>query len=1029
LALLRLRLREERRGGPLEAVAERSRGPCAAARWDLLRAWTHRGRVGEARALMDEGAEEVTSLEAWQAAAAASLLVRAGSPVEALPYLEHAVGVARTPQARLGHATEAVRLALSLGRREQAQRLLATLEDGGLLSETGLLRLEPPSAQGLAALLVSMGRSQLAETLFHQALAGARKLGRKGAATVISALSGLAGGSRSRSDLAEAERLLRLGIRYARHAGLSGEARHLEANLAAVQYSRRQPDLALATYRRLEKRVRREGNLRLLPHVGLGIGTIHRERGDLLRALRTLARAARDARASGNDPARAAVLANLGELYLLLGDPRSSYRSRLEVLRIARRIGDHSLIRQARCALGGSLVRLGRVREAHRMLEEALEMEGEDTGLRVRAVIHASLAEARELEEDSGGALRCWARASRDALRSHRSYVASRSITGLARAVAQRGDPQRAQRLLDRAAEIARSDPCPALSRIPARLERLRLDWQPGGARRALARELRNLYDTAMRYGLREEALAVVYLLGQREGEDQEDPRPSLPGAATLLAGFRRRMGGTEVAALGRRLGLPGLSGMMPGEILFRGPLPVAIQHLPAEERGVGGKGALALDRLRRRWRATRAQLLCFHDGELARWGMATESEAHLETLPHPCNEGAAPRRPAQARKGALEQREQGTWARIPLALPGKEAAFLLLDLPTPAPPPPSEEDLRVLETELAERIGAWRRHSDREEIGRLRKLVDHLREETLAEKERLETEILTQRLELQQAQENLRDGDPTGVKAPRWVALAPEMQRIERNLEAWSATRLPVLLHGESGVGKSALARRLHQAGPRRDSILLVENCTALPEPLLEAELFGYRRGAFTSADRDHPGLLERAAGGTLLLDHLDELPPTTQAKLLRVLDDGRFRPLGSGEELELDLRLMTTCRRPPREATRDGLLREDLYYRLQGIEIEIPPLRERRQEIEPLLTGFLQWHGRRLHLPVPAITAESLRLLLDYSRPGNVRELANLSQRWLIQRLRTITPEDFAPAARTPSPSTSLFRSELPW
>jgi len=207
----------------------------------------------------------------------------------------------------------------------------------------------------------------------------------------------------------------------------------------------------------------------------------------------------------------------------------------------------------------------------------------------------------------------------------------------------------------------------------------------------------------------------------------------------------------------------------------------------------------------------------------------------------------------------------------------------------------------------------------------------------------------------------------------------------------------VPVLLHGETGVGKEVMARRLCAYSARANKPFLKLNCAALPSELIESELFGYEKGAFTGATIDKPGKFELAQGGTILLDEIGDMDIRLQAKLLQVLQDGEVQPLGSRRIVKVDVRVMAATHRDLRRGIEDGAFREDLYYRLNVINIVIPPLRERPQEIIPLAETLL-----RRHLPpgtaAPIITKELQEAMLGYSWPGNVREVENVMRRYLV-------------------------------
>jgi len=212
------------------------------------------------------------------------------------------------------------------------------------------------------------------------------------------------------------------------------------------------------------------------------------------------------------------------------------------------------------------------------------------------------------------------------------------------------------------------------------------------------------------------------------------------------------------------------------------------------------------------------------------------------------------------------------------------------------------------------------------------------------------------------------------------------------------AATETTVLLVGESGTGKEVVARFLHRASPRARGPLVAFNCAALPEPLLEAELFGYERGAFTNATQSKPGHLEQAAGGTLFLDEVGEMIVAVQPKFLRVLQEREFQRLGGTRVLQADIRVVAATNRDLESAIERGQFREDLFYRLNVFAIRLPPLRERRDDILPLSEAFLVDLGRTLGRPPAGIARDARAALLDYHWPGNVRELRNLLERAAI-------------------------------
>ena len=226
-----------------------------------------------------------------------------------------------------------------------------------------------------------------------------------------------------------------------------------------------------------------------------------------------------------------------------------------------------------------------------------------------------------------------------------------------------------------------------------------------------------------------------------------------------------------------------------------------------------------------------------------------------------------------------------------------------------------------------------------------------------------------------------------------RLVGASAGMQQVLRLIEKVAPTDATVLVRGASGTGKELVARALHANSPRRDRPLVTINCAALQESLLESELFGHEKGAFTGAVQAKPGLVEVAEGGTLFIDEVAEMAPGLQAKLLRVLEDGHYRRVGGTQEARADVRVIAATNRPLEEGMKTGRFREDLYYRLNVLTIDLPPLRERREDIPELVEHFLT--SRKVGPTRYHIEPEALEALARYGWPGNVRELANVIER----------------------------------
>ena len=227
-------------------------------------------------------------------------------------------------------------------------------------------------------------------------------------------------------------------------------------------------------------------------------------------------------------------------------------------------------------------------------------------------------------------------------------------------------------------------------------------------------------------------------------------------------------------------------------------------------------------------------------------------------------------------------------------------------------------------------------------------------------------------------------------------IAFDEAMRRVHRLIERVAASQLSVLILGETGVGKEVCAELVHRASERASGNLVRLNCAALPASLLESELFGYEKGAFTGAMTAKPGLLEIASGGTLFLDEIGELSRETQAKLLRALESQEILRLGATQPRRVDFRLVAATNEDLAGRVADGRFRKDLYFRINGISVRIPPLRERPSDIEPLARHFLDHYVRRS--PAPTLSSEAVSWLRAHNWPGNVRQLRNLMERAAI-------------------------------
>ena len=243
-----------------------------------------------------------------------------------------------------------------------------------------------------------------------------------------------------------------------------------------------------------------------------------------------------------------------------------------------------------------------------------------------------------------------------------------------------------------------------------------------------------------------------------------------------------------------------------------------------------------------------------------------------------------------------------------------------------------------------------------------------------------------------------LAEISPDNVRGRPIVGRSPALMETMEVVRQAAPSTATVLLHGESGTGKELMARALHEHSGRLEGPFVVVNCAALPESILEAELFGYEKGAFTGATEKKLGRIERAHRGTLFLDEVGELSPPVQAKLLRVLQENELERLGGHETIHVDFRLVSATNRDLEAAVRDGAFREDLYYRLNVIAVRLPPLRDRPEDIPLIADHFVRRYAKKNAKPITGITEEARRACLAYRWPGNVRELENVMERAVV-------------------------------
>ncbi len=271
-------------------------------------------------------------------------------------------------------------------------------------------------------------------------------------------------------------------------------------------------------------------------------------------------------------------------------------------------------------------------------------------------------------------------------------------------------------------------------------------------------------------------------------------------------------------------------------------------------------------------------------------------------------------------------------------------------------------------------------------------------------------------------------DPDPDRASGDVIIGQSRSMQQVYKTIGRVAQTDATVLIRGESGTGKELAARAVYQHSNRSNSPFLVINCVAIPENLLESELFGYERGAFTGAVQRHIGKIEQAHRGTLFLDEIGDMPLTIQAKILRLLQEKNIERLGGSPTIPVDVRIIAATHQNLERAIEEGRFREDLYFRLKVVTLELPPLRKRPEDIERLVNHYLNRYAAELHMDNPGILKAALEILNTYTWPGNIRELSNMVQKILIfNRGAPISPGDLEqiirnPDKKSPGPGVNL-------
>ncbi len=280
-----------------------------------------------------------------------------------------------------------------------------------------------------------------------------------------------------------------------------------------------------------------------------------------------------------------------------------------------------------------------------------------------------------------------------------------------------------------------------------------------------------------------------------------------------------------------------------------------------------------------------------------------------------------------------------------------------------------------------------------------------------------------SERKKLHKENEILREQVTRRYSFSNIIAKSACMLEVFEIIKKISAYHTTVLIQGESGTGKELVARAIHYNSPRRNRRFVAINCGAIPENLLESELFGHKKGAFTDATKDKKGLFEEAHGGTILLDEIGELPTHLQVKLLRVLQERAIRPVGDSKTIPVDVRVLAASLRDLEADVTEGRFRDDLFYRLNVISLRIPPLKERKEDMPLLINHFIKRNQEKLGLPVYGLEKDAMEIVLNYSWPGNIRELENCIERAMIlTEGNSITKDSLPPAIKRPSEPSNI-------
>ncbi len=725
----------------------------------------------------------------------------------------------------------------------------------------------------------------------------------------------------------------------------------------------------------------------------LNLATVHHQRGEWGAALSVYERGLRTAVAIGQVRTEALLRFNLAKLYLDLGllDRSALASERCEAVACAAEL---TLIAAEAIAVRGELELLRRnAPEARQALETARKLIAQHGSARECLELDLHLAELALMEGQPDVSARLLDTCKAEAERAQARDVGYRCRLLLARLELGRGDPARAGRLLENLAQGAAEA---GLLDLQAEAELLHAEIFEAAGARLLAQE----HGLLARKIWERNALSLPPTLRPAFWSHPKRAPVQAIGVVASSAGSRREQKLERMLEINKWL-----NSVLDVNGVLERAMDAALELTRAERGFVllldelpsGQRFRVAVSRHLDRARVDDPIDVARPPTVESRGSLAEEQGRFSRAIAERVVTSGVPVVTANALEDERFRGQKSVHAMrlrsvlcVPVVSPEQTLGALYLDNRLERSRF-GDEDLQILVAfadQVAIALSNARLHAAIEqrnqELERERGRVEELLRSQAAELDRLSQEVESRKRSLEQRYDY-----------SRILGSGPAMQRLFTLLDRVIETDMPVLIEGESGTGKELVARAIHTNDKRRRGPLVCINCAAMPDTLLEAELFGYQRGAFTGADRNRDGLFVQANGGTLFLDELGELPLSMQAKLLRVLQEREVRPLGSERVVAVDVRLVSATNRRLRDEVVAGRFREDLYYRVSGVEIALPALRQRREDIPVLVRHFLSSAATQLGRAVPDLTRQALERLTAHPWPGNVRQLEHVVTR----------------------------------